>query len=34
MQLNGEREELPHQQSEARDTSFSRKEKKEMLVGI
>ncbi|NXM58910.1 M4K3 kinase, partial [Illadopsis cleaveri] len=34
VQLNGEREELPHQQSEARDTSFSRKEKKEMLKPI
>lgn len=34
MQLNGEREELPHQQNEARDTSFSRREKKEILVGI
>ncbi|NWY39400.1 M4K3 kinase, partial [Sylvia atricapilla] len=34
VQLNGEREELPHQQSEARDTSFSRREKKEMLKPI
>ncbi|NWZ67770.1 M4K3 kinase, partial [Acrocephalus arundinaceus] len=34
VQLNGEREELPHQQNEARDTSFSRKEKKEMLKPI
>lgn len=34
MQLNGEREELPHQQNEGRDTNFSRKEKKEILVGI
>ncbi|NXY36452.1 M4K3 kinase, partial [Pomatorhinus ruficollis] len=34
VQLNGEREELPHQQSEARDTSFSRKEKKEILKPI
>ncbi|NXE95807.1 M4K3 kinase, partial [Menura novaehollandiae] len=33
-QLNGEREELPHQQNEARDISFSRKEKKEMLKPI
>lgn len=33
MQLNGEREEPP-QQNEARDTNFSRKEKKEILVGI
>lgn len=34
MQLNGEREELPHQQNESRDTNFLRKEKKEILVGI
>ncbi|XP_068042620.1 mitogen-activated protein kinase kinase kinase kinase 3 isoform X5 [Anomalospiza imberbis] len=34
VQLNGEREELPHQQNEARDTNFSRKEKKEMLKPI
>ncbi|XP_066033742.1 mitogen-activated protein kinase kinase kinase kinase 3 isoform X5 [Chamaea fasciata] len=34
VQLNGEREELPYQQSEARDTSFSMKEKKEMLKPI
>ncbi|NWR12532.1 M4K3 kinase, partial [Paradoxornis webbianus] len=34
VQLNGEREELPHQQSEARDTNFSMKEKKEMLKPI
>ncbi|NXC55729.1 M4K3 kinase, partial [Aleadryas rufinucha] len=34
VQLNGEREELPHQQNEARDTSFSRKEKKEILKPI
>ncbi|NXH96618.1 M4K3 kinase, partial [Pachycephala philippinensis] len=34
VQLNGEREELPHQQNDARDTSFSRKEKKEILKPI
>jgi len=34
VQLNGEREGSPHQQNEARDTSFSRKEKKEILVGV
>ncbi|NXB93936.1 M4K3 kinase, partial [Vidua chalybeata] len=34
VQLNGEREELPPQQNEARDTNFSRKEKKEMLKPI
>ncbi|NXM42021.1 M4K3 kinase, partial [Gymnorhina tibicen] len=34
VQLNGEREELPHQQNESRDTNFSRKEKKEMLKPI
>ncbi|NXP92609.1 M4K3 kinase, partial [Passerina amoena] len=34
VQLNGEREELPHQQNEARDTNFSRKEKKEILKPI
>ncbi|NWU18787.1 M4K3 kinase, partial [Dyaphorophyia castanea] len=34
VQLNGEREELPHQQSESRDTNFSRKEKKEILKPI
>ncbi|NXD20752.1 M4K3 kinase, partial [Spelaeornis formosus] len=34
VQLNGEREELPHQQSEARDTNFLRKEKKEILKPI
>ncbi|XP_054239679.1 mitogen-activated protein kinase kinase kinase kinase 3 isoform X2 [Indicator indicator] len=34
VQLNGEREGSPHQQSEARDTSFSRKEKKEMLKPV
>ncbi|NXC01326.1 M4K3 kinase, partial [Orthonyx spaldingii] len=34
VQLNGEREELLHQQSEAIDTSFSRREKKEMLKPI
>ncbi|NXO84929.1 M4K3 kinase, partial [Sitta europaea] len=34
LQLNGEREELPHQQNEARDTNFSRKEKKEILKPI
>ncbi|NXY23820.1 M4K3 kinase, partial [Atrichornis clamosus] len=33
-QLNGEREELPHQQNEARDISFSRKEKKDILKPI
>ncbi|KAM6272949.1 mitogen-activated protein kinase kinase kinase kinase 3 isoform 5-T5 [Spheniscus humboldti] len=31
VQLNGEREGSPHQQNEARDTNFSRKEKKEIL---
>ncbi|NXC39334.1 M4K3 kinase, partial [Penelope pileata] len=34
VQLNGEREGLPHQQNEARDTSFSRKERKEILKPI
>ncbi|NXB43861.1 M4K3 kinase, partial [Leucopsar rothschildi] len=34
VQLNGEREELSHQQNEARDTNFSRKEKKEILKPI
>ncbi|NWY99886.1 M4K3 kinase, partial [Loxia curvirostra] len=34
VQLNGEREDLPHQQNEATDTSFSRKEKKEILKPI
>ncbi|NWW10684.1 M4K3 kinase, partial [Oreocharis arfaki] len=34
VQLNGEREELPHQQNESRDTSFTRKEKKEILKPI
>ncbi|NXD43634.1 M4K3 kinase, partial [Copsychus sechellarum] len=34
VQLNGEREEQPHQQNEARDTNFSRKEKKEILKPI
>ncbi|XP_062346694.1 mitogen-activated protein kinase kinase kinase kinase 3 isoform X4 [Cinclus cinclus] len=34
VQLNGEREELPYQQPEARDTVFSRKEKKEILKPI
>ncbi|NWS33484.1 M4K3 kinase, partial [Polioptila caerulea] len=34
LQLNGEREELPYQQNEARDTNFSRKEKKEILKPI
>ncbi|NXW67041.1 M4K3 kinase, partial [Hirundo rustica] len=34
LQLNGEREELPNQQNEGRDTSFSRKEKKEILKPI
>ncbi|NWW25316.1 M4K3 kinase, partial [Falcunculus frontatus] len=34
VQLNGEREELPHQQNEVRDTSFSRREKKEILKPI
>ncbi|XP_054674824.1 mitogen-activated protein kinase kinase kinase kinase 3 isoform X7 [Grus americana] len=33
-QLNGEREGSPHQQNEARDTNFSRKEKKEILKPI
>ncbi|XP_074673518.1 mitogen-activated protein kinase kinase kinase kinase 3 isoform X5 [Strix aluco] len=34
VQLNGEREGSPHQQNEARDTNFSRKEKKEILKPI
>ncbi|NWV42378.1 M4K3 kinase, partial [Grantiella picta] len=34
VQLNGEREELPHQQNEARDTNFLMKEKKEILKPI
>ncbi|NWV85806.1 M4K3 kinase, partial [Dasyornis broadbenti] len=34
VQLNGEREELPHQQNEARDINFSRREKKEILKPI
>ncbi|XP_075564260.1 mitogen-activated protein kinase kinase kinase kinase 3 isoform X5 [Pelecanus crispus] len=34
VQLNGEREGLPHQQNEARDTNFSMKEKKEILKPI
>ncbi|NXX48748.1 M4K3 kinase, partial [Tricholaema leucomelas] len=34
VQLNGEREGSPHQQSEARDTNFSRREKKEMLKPV
>ncbi|NXB19930.1 M4K3 kinase, partial [Rhagologus leucostigma] len=34
VQLNGEREELPYQQNESRDTNFSRKEKKEILKPI
>uniref|UniRef100_A0A8C0UX45 Mitogen-activated protein kinase kinase kinase kinase n=1 Tax=Cyanistes caeruleus TaxID=156563 RepID=A0A8C0UX45_CYACU len=34
VQLNGEKEELPHQQNEARDTNFSRREKKEILKPI
>ncbi|NXQ43580.1 M4K3 kinase, partial [Catharus fuscescens] len=34
VQLNGEREELPHQQNESRDTNFLRKEKKEILKPI
>ncbi|NWV16086.1 M4K3 kinase, partial [Origma solitaria] len=34
VQLNGEREELPHQQNEDRDTNFLRKEKKEILKPI
>ncbi|XP_068009166.1 mitogen-activated protein kinase kinase kinase kinase 3 isoform X5 [Melanerpes formicivorus] len=34
VQLNGEREGSPHQQSEARDTNFARKEKKEMLKPV
>ncbi|KFV17241.1 Mitogen-activated protein kinase kinase kinase kinase 3, partial [Pterocles gutturalis] len=34
VQLNGEREGSPHPQSEARDTNFSRKEKKEILKPI
>ncbi|NXA86559.1 M4K3 kinase, partial [Melanocharis versteri] len=34
VQLNGEREELPHQENEARDTNFTRKEKKEILKPI
>ncbi|XP_015477383.1 mitogen-activated protein kinase kinase kinase kinase 3 isoform X6 [Parus major] len=34
VQLNGEKEELPHPQNEARDTNFSRREKKEILKPI
>uniref|UniRef100_A0A663N5L5 Mitogen-activated protein kinase kinase kinase kinase n=1 Tax=Athene cunicularia TaxID=194338 RepID=A0A663N5L5_ATHCN len=34
VQLNGEREGSPHQQNEARDTNFPRKEKKEILKPI
>ncbi|XP_051469179.1 mitogen-activated protein kinase kinase kinase kinase 3 isoform X5 [Apus apus] len=34
VQLNGEKEGSPHQQNEARDVSFSRKEKKEILKPI
>ncbi|XP_040983677.1 mitogen-activated protein kinase kinase kinase kinase 3 isoform X3 [Aquila chrysaetos chrysaetos] len=34
VQLNGERDGSPHQQNEARDTNFSRKEKKEILKPI
>lgn len=34
VQLNGEKEGSPHQQSEARDTNFSRREKKEMLKPV
>ncbi|XP_058690235.1 mitogen-activated protein kinase kinase kinase kinase 3 isoform X7 [Poecile atricapillus] len=34
LQLNGEKEELPHLQNEARDTNFSRREKKEILKPI
>ncbi|XP_075269505.1 mitogen-activated protein kinase kinase kinase kinase 3 isoform X5 [Opisthocomus hoazin] len=34
VQLNGEREGSPHQQNDARDTSFSRKEKKEIMKPI
>ncbi|KFV61715.1 Mitogen-activated protein kinase kinase kinase kinase 3, partial [Dryobates pubescens] len=34
VQLNGEREGSPHQQSEARDTNFARKEKKELLKPV
>ncbi|XP_061845112.1 mitogen-activated protein kinase kinase kinase kinase 3 isoform X5 [Colius striatus] len=34
VQLNGEREGSPHQQNEARETSFSMKEKKEILKPI
>ncbi|XP_062427619.1 mitogen-activated protein kinase kinase kinase kinase 3 isoform X7 [Rhea pennata] len=34
VQLNGEREGSPHQQNEARDANFSRKEKKEILKPI
>ncbi|NXV24141.1 M4K3 kinase, partial [Cepphus grylle] len=34
VQLNGEREGSPHQQNEARDTNFSRREKKEILKPI
>ncbi|KAM7118789.1 mitogen-activated protein kinase kinase kinase kinase 3 isoform X6 [Ciconia boyciana] len=34
VQLNGEREGSPHQQNDARDTNFSRKEKKEILKPI
>lgn len=34
LHLNGDREGSPHQQpNENRDTNFSRKEKKEILVG-
>ncbi|XP_064302695.1 mitogen-activated protein kinase kinase kinase kinase 3 isoform X7 [Phalacrocorax carbo] len=33
-QINGEREGSPHQQNEARDSNFSRKEKKEVLKPI
>uniref|UniRef100_A0A8C6ZX39 Mitogen-activated protein kinase kinase kinase kinase n=1 Tax=Nothoprocta perdicaria TaxID=30464 RepID=A0A8C6ZX39_NOTPE len=33
VQLNGEREGSPHQQIEARDMHFSKKEKKEILMG-
>ncbi|NXD14150.1 M4K3 kinase, partial [Nothocercus nigrocapillus] len=34
LQSNGEREGLPHQQNEARDTNFLKKEKKEILKPI
>ncbi|NXF03602.1 M4K3 kinase, partial [Smithornis capensis] len=34
VQLNGEKEESPHQQNEVRDTNFSRREKKEILKPI